>query len=309
MGDTLTTHTLLLHFFSNEGVELKTFEYFEPKTVREAVKLLSRYGDRARILAGGTDLLVQIKDGAVKPDILVSISKIRALNGFKQNGEVVRLGAGTRLVTLLNVPVIKERFLPLYEAVSRMGTPQVRNMATIGGNICRASPAADLAPPLLAYDAKLLIAGKEGERVLPIAEFFKGPNLTALKSDEILTVIHLPQSEGKYGCFIKIGRTAVDLAKINVCTVVEMKDCVCEDARIALGAVASTPIRAVTAERILVGKKLTSGLLEEASRAAADETRPISDVRSTATYRKNLCKVLVRRALEESLRRARGSSK
>lgn len=253
---------------------MRAFDYEEPRTVEEAVSLLAKPG-RNRLLAGGTDLLVRIKRREWAVDRVINLKRIESLRGIEERGDQVLVGPLTTLDELERAEAVAGRWPFLRETIHEMGSPQVRAMATVGGNLCNASPAADIAPPLLCLDAVMTAAGPKGERAIPLREFFAGPGKTVLAPDEILTRIRIPGAPAR-GCFIKFcTRRAMDLAFVSVaCAVVG------RETRLALGAVAPTPIR-------------VPPTVEEAVKRCA----PIDDVRATAEYRREMVRVLVRRAL------------
>jgi len=283
---------------------LKAFEYFEPTSLEEALSLVAEYGEEAKILAGGTDLMVLMMRRKLNPNFVVNITKIRSLSFIDWNkNDGLKIGALSTLRSLEKSREVRENYPLLVSSIKLIGSVQIRNMATIGGNLCNASPAADTAPPLLALDAEVKIAGKAHSRTMPLDGFFLGPGKTALKQGEILTEIHvknLPPHSGT--AFAKMGRTPTDISKVSAAVVLTTKRDKCEDVRIALGAVAATPIRARTAEKTLLGKEISADSLEATSQAAADEARPITDVRSTARWRKGAIKYLVRNLLEDSMK-------
>ena len=281
------------------------FEYFAPKTLDEAVDLLSRFRGRAKVLAGGTDLIVQMKVGRVRPEYVVSIRWLRELDFIDAREDGLHIGALTKLRRIEKSDVVRRDFIALYEAVKAMGGVQVRCMGTVGGNLCNASPAADTAPPLMVYEARVKAVSTRGEREIPITKFFKGPGKSALEPDEILTEVMIPYQPANTGsAFLKVARTSMDLAKVNVAVAINVREGVVRWARIALGAVAPTPIRALKAEAYLAGKELGEDVIARAAEIAASETRPITDVRSTAWYRREVSKVLVKDALRIAYGRA-----
>ncbi|OYT47227.1 MAG: carbon monoxide dehydrogenase [Desulfurococcales archaeon ex4484_42] len=283
----------IINYFNTRIIPID-FEYFEPKTLNEALELLSKFGKEAKILAGGTDLLVQMKIRRKTPKYVINIKKIPELAFIRMSSDAIHIGAATKLRMLEKSEYIRKYYH--------------RNMATIGGNLCNASPAADTAPPLMIYEAKLKLISKKGERVVPITEFFKGPGITVCEPDELLLEIIIPKPPTeRFGSkFIKIARTSMDLAKVNVAVALkvdsDMKSI--EDVKIALGSVAPTPIRAYSAEEFLKGKEFNEENIRKAAEIASAETKPITDVRSTAWYRKEVAKVIVRDALTEAYRRA-----
>ncbi len=279
--------------------------YFQPKTVEEAVSLLASHGKDAKILAGGTDLVILMRNRALMSKCIIDINRIPGLDYVTYNKDGLRIGALATLRAVELSKTVKEEYPLLYEAICQMATTQVRNMGTVVGNLCRASPSADTAPPLLTLQARVEIVGPSESRVVPLEEFFIAPGETVLKHYEAVVGIQVPKLRANTGtAFLRITRVAADVAKVNVASVVTIKDGACEDARIALGSVASTPVRAKKAEGFLMGKKLEDGIIEKAARLAADESRPIGDVRSTEEYRKEVSKILVSRAIKICRERA-----
>lgn len=279
---------------------LKPFEYFEPNTVKEAIDILSMYGKKAKVFAGGTDLLVEMKRGKIAPQYVVYIKSIPGLDYIKYSQEEgLRIGALATHAAIADSPIIRDRFELLSTACKKVGTPQVRNVGTIGGNICQGGPSQDTIPSLLVLNATLKLAGPHGERVIPIDEFFIGPFKTVLNGTELLTEIQIPalpaQSGGCYKWITK--RTTVDetLVGVAVLIVSDFAEGVCKDIRIGLCSVASTPFRARKAEEVLREKKFKRELLEEVVQAVGDEAAP----RSRENYRRKMAKVLVKRAIEE----------
>lgn len=283
------------------------FEYLEPGTVDEALALLDRYrGASPRILAGGTDLIIRMKTGALRPEQIVSVRKIPELQYIApDNG--LRIGAVTLLSRLERSPEVKGGYSALYEAVRSMAAPAVRNMGTIGGNLCNASPAADTAPPLIAFGATCTLSSLRSSRVVRVEDFFVGPGRTLLAPGEMLTEVQLPPLPASSGSsFLKIGRVSADIAKINLAVYLEREGGTCSLCRIALGSVAEKPIRATNAENLLFGLRPDSGILKELARMAGKEVRPITDVRSTAEYRVDVCQVMVEEAIRAAWARSGG---
>ncbi len=282
---------------------LPKFDYLCPHTVDEALSLLSRYKGRARLIAGGTDLIPKLKRRAVKaPEYIIDLKGIPELDYIRYDGDSgLTIGALATIADVEKSSVIKEKYNILFQAAESMASPQVRHRGTIAGNICNAVPSADAAPALLVLDAEVRLASKKGERTVKIADFFKGPSETVLKPDELLVEIHIPDfPEGSTGRYIKLSpRRAMDLATVGVAVVMIQEDGICRDMRIALGAVSPTPIRAGVAEEMARGKKLDAGLIERVAEAAATRCRPISDHRASAEYRTDMVKVLTNRAITE----------
>jgi carbon-monoxide dehydrogenase medium subunit len=282
------------------------FDFHEPTSVEEASDLLARHGNDAAALAGGTALLIDIRHGELRPHHVVSLWKIPGLDGMRANGG---LWLGSLLtVTQLGESLTAPAFRGLREAARALGSQQVQNMATIGGNLCKASPGADLVPPLLCLDAALQLQSAGGGRQLALDGFLTGPDQTALIPGELLVSIHVPQPPPRTGsAFLKVmRRRALDCSIVSVCARVTLEDdgVTCGEARIGLAAVAPNPFRPKSAEAALVGTRLDDGSLRAAARLARDEARPISDVRASADYRRLLVGTLVERALRVAAARA-----
>jgi carbon-monoxide dehydrogenase medium subunit len=278
-----------------------------PTTLADALAALGKRG--AVPLAGATDIIPALRQGGIAPTILVNLKSIPDLAGVRRVRGGVRIGSLTKIGDLLLDPIIQAD-VPLIAEVARgFGSVQMRNLATIGGNICNAAPSADMAMPLLVLDARLGIRGKAGTREVGIAEFFLGMGKTAVRRGEVLTSITVPRLRARMGAaHEKLGiRQAMDLAFVAVAGLVELSSDgrKCRSARIALGAVASKPMRAGKAEAVLRGLAITDDLIAEAAGAAAGESRPISDLRASKEYRREMVEVLTRRVLHEAVRRAR----
>lgn len=290
----------------NSRIITQEFDYLAPKSVEEALALLNQYGKKAKVLAGGTDLIIQLKQEKLAVSTLIDISKIPSLC-FIEEGEYLRIGAAMKLREVRAHCTKGKKWLALSEAVSVMGKVQVWNMGTIGGNLCNASPSADTAPPLLVYDAQVTLLGKEGERHLDLESFFKGPGISALAPGEIMTEIRLgPVSERSGSAFIKIARVGADISKVTCAVAVERQGETCTRCRIALGAVAPVPIRAREAERLLEGHGITEDLIERAGGQVAEEIHPIDDIRSSSEYRREIAPVLFKDVFWKAWRRAAG---
>ncbi|ADV64839.1 FAD binding domain-containing protein [Desulfurococcus mucosus] len=267
-----------------------SFNYYEPASLREALEILSELGGSARILAGGTDLLVKMKTRQVEPKAVVNIKRIRELKGITVEDGRVRIKALTTLREIEESPIVAKYIPALRDAVKQMASIQVRSMATIGGNLCNASPAADTAPPLLVHNASVKIVGLNRERTVPLASFFKGPGSTVLEPGEILAEV-IVEAEPGSSAFMKIGRVAVDLAVASAAVYVELNGDIVEEARIAAGAVAPTPIRCPVAEGALKGRRLSEVGLN-VFKPIEGEVKPISDARASAEYRRHLVRIL-----------------
>jgi carbon-monoxide dehydrogenase medium subunit len=284
-------------------------EYFTPKSVQEAVSLLSEYGEKAKVVSGGSDFLMQLKRGEVVPECLIGLGEIRELDFIKYddiNG--LRIGALTTIVHIVNSSLVKSKFSMLAQAAGMLGTPAIRNQATLGGNLCNAAPSADMAPPLLVLGAMAKIVGMEGEKIIPLEDFFVGPGQMILGQGHLLTEIQIPNlSPRSGGAYLKQKRRqGADLAVVGVAALAVMEGEVLKDIKIALGAVAPTPIRAKKAEDILRGKKVDQTLLEKCGQSASNEAKPIDDIRGSADYRRELVAVLAKRAITQAIQQAEG---
>ena len=290
-------------------MSMPKFTYLKPKTVEEACSMLHHHNGKAVVIAGGTDLVVRMKRKLVMPDYLIDITCIPGLDkvGYDEK-RGLNIGALCPHADIESSRLIQEKFNILAQTARSIGSAQVRNLGTIGGNLCNAAPSADSAPALLVLDAEARIFGFKGERMLKLTEFFSGPGETALKSDEILTSIEVPNLPAHSAAvYLKQSpRKAMDIAVVGVAVVLWLaaEGSICSDIRIALGAVAPTPIRAKTAEDMLRGKTLDENLIREAAKAASEEAKPISDIRSIAQYRKEIVEVLTRRCIQQTNEKA-----
>lgn len=292
---------------TNTKILAAEFQYLESENLDQVLSWLAEYGDKARILAGGTDLVVKMKMGSVHPEYIIYIKKIAALNYIEFDDYSLKIGSATTLSQIERNEEIKRNYSALYEAVRSMAAVAVKNMGTIGGNLGNASPAADTAPPLLVYDAVIKAASKEGIREIPVTEYFVGPGKSALASNEIITEITIPKTDANTGSsFLKLGRVAADIAKINVAVCLKREGQRCTTCRIAFGSVAPTPIRAWEAERILEGKDINDELITQAAKAASAEIKPITDNRSTREYRLKVSRVILEEALRAAWQRSGG---
>jgi carbon-monoxide dehydrogenase medium subunit len=284
-------------------------DYFEPKSVHEALSLLAKYGDEARVIAGGTDVMVDMKYKE-EPGCLVNIKRIPGMSAIEENGGGLRIGPLVTIREIETSRLIRERLPLLWEACHQFASLQIRNTATIGGNICRASPSGETLAPLLVLEAKAKLAFSEGQKIEGFNSLFLGPGRTSLGSKGLLTEIEIPYPpQGSRGVYLKHAvRGAMDIAMVGVAVMVrpDTANTSLQDVRIGLAAVAPTPIRATKAESILRGKPLTAALSQEAARVAASESSPISDQRSSAEYRGWIVEALTRRGLEQSWKAATG---
>jgi len=286
-------------------VYLNHFEYFAPKTPHEVLDLLKRLGNTAKVLAGGTDLLNMMKEKLLKPDYLIDLNNVEELKGISyEPGKGAVIGAATTIAEVEHSPLIKEKYFALHQAAGELGSVQVRNMATIGGNSCHASPAAETPTPLVALGAKIVLSSLSGERELPLEEFITGNRQTALTEGEILIKFILPEpapkSASRYG-YIGL-RDAMEIDAVNMAVNLVLDDDArtIRDLRLSMGSVSPRPLISSEVPTILVGKEFSGELLEKAAVAAAGEARPISDIRASAEYRRELVAVLARRLLQEA---------
>jgi len=284
-------------------------DYFEPKTVSEALSLLAKHGAEAKIIAGGTDVMVDIKYKE-EPGCLVNIKKIPGLDGIRENGGSLRIGALATIRDVETSAVVRDKLPVLWESTHQFASLQIRNTATIGGNICRASPSGETLTPLLVLEAKGKLAFADGERTEPFTVFFQGPGKCSVGSKGLLTEIEVPYpAAGSRGVYLKHAvRGAMDIAMVGVAVLItpDASKNSLQDVRIGLGAVAPTPLRATKTEALLRGKPLSGALLKEAAAMAASESSPISDQRSSAEYRRWIVEALTRRGLEQTWKAATG---
>ncbi len=279
---------------------LPQFDYMVPKTLDEALKALNRYKESSKLLAGGTDLIPHVKKREIKaPEYVIDLKGIQGLDKISYDAEGLHIGPLVTINSITQSAKVLQRYPILVQTALSMASPQVRNRGTFAGNICSAVPSADSAPPLLALSASVKIRGTRKERVIPIEQFFLGPRSTALKPNEILLEITVPKpSTGSQGTYLKLSpRHSMDLAVVGVAVVGAHKNGICKDIKIALGAVAPTPIRALVAESVLQGKTITPELINEAAKKAATECNPIDDHRASKEYRRDMVYVLTKRAL------------
>ena len=287
---------------------MKAFDYVKAKDAGHAVALLAKHGRAARILAGGTDLLVELKSAAHTPEVVIDISRVAGLKGISVTDEGLRLGALVTHSEIIGSALIRDVFPGLVEAARSIGAVQTRNLATLGGNLMTCVPSMDSGPMLLALDARVTVASPGGRRQIPLQELFVGPRKTALGPDELLVEIVIPKRlVGKPAAFQKFGlRKGQALALVNAAASfwIDWDKNSFREARIALGAVAPTVIRACKAEAYLEGRPITAEAMAEAGRLAAMEAKPISDFRASAGYRRDLIAVLAKRALASAHARA-----
>jgi carbon-monoxide dehydrogenase medium subunit len=292
-------------------LKLPKFDILFPVTVEETCLQLSKYQTDAKILAGGTDLLVKMKHRRALPRCLLNIKRIPGLAYIREDGgEGLRIGALTSFQAIKSSPAIGKRFPMLGQAARKVGTTQIRNLGTLGGNLANGSPSAESAPALLTLGASIACHGTNGERRIPIDEFFVGPGKTALRQDEVLTGVRLPEMPaGAHGVYLKQSLRRMDVSVAGAAVFVVLEGDVCLEARIALGAVGPTPFRARKAEALLrgerIGERVETELLDAVARTASGESLPIDDIRGYANYRKQVIESLVRQGVERAVAGAR----
>ena len=281
-------------------------EYFEPKTITECIELKQQYGNGAVFVAGGTDVVPRLKSGVLKPQAVISLLSIPAMGDIEIKEDGLHLGALTPLRKISLSEQLSGEYDVVKEAAGHVSSMQVRNIATIGGNACNASPSADAIHGLLALDAICHIQSSTEKSEKPLSEFFTGPGKTILNEDELLTGFFIPKPDAHTGAaYMKYSiRGDTDISIVGAGAAITLKDDgVASKVRIFLAAVAATPLRVVPAETFLTGKKISKELIEEAAEIAKNSCSPIDDQRATADYRKEMVKVNTRIALEEALRR------
>lgn len=283
---------------------LPKFEYAAPKSLKEANRFIEEIGEEAKLMAGGTDVIVAMKEKQLSPKYIIDLKDIAALDYLEYDPTSgLKIGALTKLRTIEHSSLVKQKFPAVAKAAGYVASTQVRAKATMAGNICNASPSADTAPILIVLDAVVTAESNQGKREIKMEDFFAGAKKTTLEKNEIVTEIRIPNMEqGQSSAYIKHAvRKAMDLAIVGVAVSLTLKENRCTAVKIALGAVAATPIRAVKAEGLLQGKVITEELLEEAAQTAAKECTPISDVRASAEYRQDMVRVFTKRAIQEAL--------
>ncbi|MCJ7654076.1 MAG: xanthine dehydrogenase family protein subunit M [Dehalococcoidia bacterium] len=287
---------------------IRDFEYFAPKTLKEALTLVDKYGDDCKIIGGGQSLLILMRQGLVAPQYLISIKGLSELSYIKDTKEGLNIGALTTHRAIEKSPVIQKKFSVLADMEQRLASIQTRNWGTIGGNLCHGEPAGDPAPVLIALKATLTTASLKGERSMAVEDFSLDYFETALEPGELLTEIQVPAVSPHTGTtYTKFNVIQSDLATVGVAVSITLgsSDGICQDIRIALGASAPTPMRAKKAEEVLRGKKITDDLLKKAGEVASTEAQPISDIAASEEYRRELVRVLVARVGKEALARAK----
>ena len=290
---------------------MRTFEYLKPTSVGEAIDLLERYGGEARLIAGGTDLMILWKKKIISPAYLISLRNIPELSVIRYDGDL-RIGSAATHRALELSADVRKHFPVITDAVTQLGSVQVRNSGTIGGNICNAAPSADTAPPMLVLEADVRIVSAKKERSVPMERFFRGPSRTVLEPVELVTefTIKNPRPNTGMAYWKHTRRKAMDLPILGVAVLLSFDQDLetCSKARIALGVAAPTPMRAVKAEAFLQGKAITESILAEAGRIAAEEASPRTTIRGSQWYRDQMIRVLVKRTGLICQERAKGAA-
>jgi len=287
---------------------MNTFEYMPAKTVKEACELLSKYGEEAKILGGGQSLVNLMKQDFVRPSYIIDIKEISDLDYIRHDEkDGLRIGALTTHRSLETSTIVQDKFFMLAEMEHTLASVAVRNWGTLGGNLAHADPASDLAPTLMALGAEVTVTGSNAERVISLDDFFIGYFETALQPDELLTEIHVPNSGQGSGIHSKFALRATDLAVVSVATHLifdpDNSD-QCKDARIVMGSVGPTPLRAKRGEDLLKGQTIDAALIEEAARLSAEDAQPTTDINGSEEYKREIVHVLVRRTIKEAQARA-----
>ena len=283
------------------------FDYVKPTTLAEASQVLIDNAGEARPLLGGTDIFVRMRDGVWEDKYLVDVKALDGLDDIAfdpSNG--LTIGAAVNMNRVSADPQVGEYYPVLVEAIESVASYQLRSRATIVGNICNASPAAETAPALITMGATARIVGKDGERTIPVEDLFTGPSQTVIKNGELLTEIQIPnQPPNSTGVYLKHGKRLSDIAIVGAGISLTMDDGVCKDVKIALASAAPTPTRVKKAEKLMKGQKVNDELLEEVARVAMEESKPIDDLRAYADYRKEKVGVLVKEALKQGMQQIR----
>lgn len=291
---------------------LKPFSYFEPATLAEAVEILSGSKEKAYLLAGGTDLLIRMKRGEIAPPALVNLKRISGLSSIEREGQSgIRIGALTTIAEIVCSPALRASHTLMAEAAAALGSPSIRNLATLGGNIGRASPASDMAPSLIVLKARLNISGPRGNKQVGLESFFTGPGATILQPGELITSVFLPDPAARSGAaYLKLGRGGgmdCALGCVAIFLTLGNTDTEVKEVLVAVGACSAIPMRANKTEALILSGSLTDGHIQEAAMAVAAETSPITDLRASESYRRQMVQVLFSRALKLAWSRARSS--
>jgi CO/xanthine dehydrogenase FAD-binding subunit len=277
-------------------------DYIQLRNIKESLQMMRKRRGRATFVAGGTNVIPDMRAKVLRPDVLIDLSHLKSLSYVKEDKKRIRIGGLTTISALASSQVIQKYASILSEAANQLGNPLVRNRATIAGNLADASPAADTAVPLLALEAMVVTEGDAGKRrQIPVDQFFTGPNQTILRKGEIIREVFFPKpnSDSKMG-YLKLGlRNSMAISVVSLTVLVDMERDKCKKVRIGLGAVAPKPIRAYGVEAKLTGQKITEELIEACGEKVTKEISPISDIRASAEYRREMTSVLLRRLIAQ----------
>jgi len=283
---------------------LKPFTYYYPTTLKEALSVLGKHDGKGVLFAGGTDLIPMMKLRSITPEALVSLKGIEGMDEIRKDGDLLRIGPLTTIAAIQASDLIREEFYSLHETTKGFATPQIRNMATIGGNICRNSPCANTPPPLITIDATVKLVGQKSERLVKLKDFFTSAGENALDR-EVLAEIVVPLPKGSCGtAFMELTRNSSDISKVTCAVSISIRDGKCDDIKIVLGSVADRIIRSKKVEAVIVSQKIDDQVIEEAAKNVVHDISPITDVRSEAEYRREVSKVLVKRTIKLAVDRA-----
>ncbi len=279
---------------------MQSFQFLSAKSVSEAIRFLAENGDRAKIIAGGTDLIPRLREEISHPAFVLNILEIEELHGIQEMDHALRIGSAVTHAEIMESDLVNRICPSLAQAAAAVGGPLVRNRGTIGGSIVNASPAADLASALLALGAEVVLLSERGARTVGLGDFFAGPGITVCQPDELLAEISVPLPKGR-DLFLKLGRReAMSLSIVNVAVYLKMEDRKCRQARIAMGAVAPTPVRCFQAEKLLINRDIDREMISRCAKEALTAISPIDDQRAKAWYRSAAGEVLLKRALAEA---------
>lgn len=280
------------------------FDYVEPESLQEACALLDQHGDDAKLIAGGTALIIWIRQRLLNPKVVISLAKVPNLNYVKfDKTDGLRVGAAACHRDIELAPQVRQYYPLLHETFRKVAQPRIRNMGTIGGNLCQGDPLTDPGASLLALDAEVTLAGSKGKRTLPLEDFFVDYYETALQAGEVLTEVHVPAPKKaiRWAHIKFTPRSLEDFATVGVALAIEAQGDLCRDIRLALNSAGPKIFRAKNAEEVIRGQRITDKLVAETVEAASAEAEPIEDVRGSAEYKREMVKVMVRRAIRQAL--------
>jgi carbon-monoxide dehydrogenase medium subunit len=283
---------------------MASFDYLEPGSLQDACALLDQHGDDARLIAGGTALIIWMRQRLLNPKIVISLAKVPNLTSVSfDNVEGLRIGAAACHRDIELAPDVRRHYPLLHETFRKVAQPRIRNMGTIGGNLCQGDPLTDPGASLLALDAQVTVTGSEGKRTLPLEDFFVDYYETALQPGEILTEVHVPPPKKaiRWGHIKFTPRSLEDFATVGVALAIETEDNLCRDIRLALNSAGPKIFRAKKAEEVIRGHRVTEKLMADAAEIASTEAEPIDDIRGSAEYKREMVKVMVRRAIQQAL--------